>query len=458
MIQKSLVHGDILDSDFRKLLPVNIYDLLLIISREGFSITLVGGAIRDWLLTGKLSSDLDFELRHTFFYDVKEWTYRVNRLGKRLREVYHLQVEFLSFSILRVYWPEENVAVELAPARLESYENEGPYGHSDFNVEFLSNGNYEKTFLRRDFTLNAMGVEFRSPKAEDEFIFIDPYNGYQHLREKVLFPCGPDFPKDPVRFCRAIRFKNKYKLNYSEKVMKNFPLFDLSKLTDFYFFREAFKGNFFIFTREFFNLVDKYQINLSCELKKIKFLGEVYNSKEILSKNAEQVLIVLTFHEQVSHNDLETLTKKLGVKESILKNIMSLKEMLKNFKLSYSKEALSKLLESPYVKDTSLTLEKRVENLLLDTTYNNLKKFHQLILKINPHSLDFLVETFNLVTKDESDYAEIQAQLLRVMPVNLLGKDLFKSLIGEFSGESRLRGELEYLAHFQKLQETFNEN
>ena len=68
---EDLKDGTIISENFRKLFPEDVYELIIQISRQGFGLTLVGGAVRDYFLNGNLSKDLDFELRHSFEYDEK---------------------------------------------------------------------------------------------------------------------------------------------------------------------------------------------------------------------------------------------------------------------------------------------------------------------------------------------------------------------------------------------------
>jgi poly(A) polymerase len=64
----------------------------------------------------------------------------------------------------------------------------------------------EEDLGRRDFTINAMAA--RLPRYE----FVDPYRGFDALREKVLRTPGPpeqSFSDDPLRILRAARFAAK---------------------------------------------------------------------------------------------------------------------------------------------------------------------------------------------------------------------------------------------------------
>jgi len=72
-------------------------------------------------------------------------------------------------------------------------------GYKGFEFHTSANVTLEEDLLRRDLTINAI--------AEDEDgRIIDPYNGQQDLRSKVLRHVSAAFSEDPVRILRVARF------------------------------------------------------------------------------------------------------------------------------------------------------------------------------------------------------------------------------------------------------------
>lgn len=423
----------VIAQDFRGLIPKDVYDLCVEVSREGFSLTLVGGAVRDWLLTGHLPKDLDFELRHTFEYDEKDWSFRVNRLGERLREVYNYQVEFLSFSILRVSWPGSEIDVELGPARLEEYSDQGSYGHSDFQEVLVSNRPYEETFKRRDFTLNAMGIEFNSPQTADEFIFRDPFSGKEDLENGLLRPCGSHFSKDPVRFCRAIRFSLKYQLEFSSELKEMLGEFHLEKLSLFYLFREAFKVDFFKFIKTFYGLCDQYQIPLGEDHNQLRFLSKL-KGENLQLRDERDILLFLTYHEDFSdrQQEVERFCELAKTKLSVFKAHIQFKETLINlegFNAGEFKAKAQNLSWQEFIK-----LEEVA----------NLKAFHQFVSRVGRDNLAILGRLNSHL------YATF-IKVYDVLPAALRGKELFEKLLKDEDILPQLRGDLSYFAHFQEL-------
>jgi tRNA nucleotidyltransferase (CCA-adding enzyme) len=90
---------------------------------------------------------------------------------------------------------------EYALARTERKTSQGYKGFSFFTDE---NVTIEEDLLRRDLTINAI--------AEDENgNLIDPFNGQQDIKDKVLRHVSPAFTEDPLRVLRLARFAARFK-------------------------------------------------------------------------------------------------------------------------------------------------------------------------------------------------------------------------------------------------------
>ena len=199
-----------MDFDQKKLLkelPSFFTSLLDEVHFNGFTLTLVGGGVRDYLLTGRMGRDWDVELTHsTIFFSKDDW----KNFGKKLS---HLgKITYLPYEIIRL--EIEHYQFEFSPPRIESFLPDQLH-HSNFTATFDYKLPFELAVARRDFTINAMGIRFHSLKNIE---FLDPLGGLNHLKERILHPAGNDFSKDPVRFLRAHRFSEKLKYDFSPEL------------------------------------------------------------------------------------------------------------------------------------------------------------------------------------------------------------------------------------------------
>jgi tRNA nucleotidyltransferase (CCA-adding enzyme) len=103
--------------------------------------------------------------------------------------------------------------VFLHPKTQEEYalartERKTAPGYKGFAVYAAPDVTLEEDLIRRDLTINAMAMT-------PEGIVIDPHNGRQDLRQRILRHVSPAFAEDPVRILRIARFSARYaKLNF----------------------------------------------------------------------------------------------------------------------------------------------------------------------------------------------------------------------------------------------------
>lgn len=89
---------------------------------------------------------------------------------------------------------------EYALARTERKTGKGYYG---FECYASPDVTLEEDLSRRDLTINAMA-------ATEQGEIIDPYNGQQDLKNKILRHVSPAFSEDPVRVLRVARFAARF--------------------------------------------------------------------------------------------------------------------------------------------------------------------------------------------------------------------------------------------------------
>lgn len=249
------------------LIPNDLHDLLSEIERLGFSICLVGGAPRDYFRSKTLSTDLDFEIRNL---DAS-----VLRAFLKNKKINYTE---LPYQILRVDF--QGFDLEFSTPRIESHIS-GNKTHHHFEAELNPKLSYQESFKRRDFTLNAIGIEFNL-KTNSEVI-VDPYGGLKDLEAGILREISDDFFLDSVRFLRMIRFSIKYNLKINDSIISRISEFDLSELSKHHFIEEMKKSKApGLFINKFNELVKAYKLSTPAEFS---FWNDLIFSSDIHSKD-----------------------------------------------------------------------------------------------------------------------------------------------------------------------------
>jgi tRNA nucleotidyltransferase (CCA-adding enzyme) len=191
-----------------------IWQLLSQIATEaqdrGWNLYLVGGGVRDLLLTEAdrplLLQDIDLVV-DGFHRAADERSGVI--LANRIREQYpqsrlSIHGEFQTAALL---WHKDpilgNLWLDIATARTEFY----PYPAANPEVEASS---IRQDLYRRDFTINALAVRLTSPR-KGEFSrkgdLLDFFGGLIDLRSHLIRVLHPNsFIEDPTRIYRAVRF------------------------------------------------------------------------------------------------------------------------------------------------------------------------------------------------------------------------------------------------------------
>ena len=169
----------------------NIFRMLSeIIETEGIKAWVIGGYVRDYLL------DRDHADKDIDIVVVGNGIEISRKVARKLGPGIKVSV-FKNFGTAMFRF--EDYDIEFVGARKESYNRNS-------RKPVVESGTLEDDQKRRDFTINALAISLSKDTYGE---VLDPFNGMQDLREKIIrTPLDPDitFSDDPLRMMRAVRF------------------------------------------------------------------------------------------------------------------------------------------------------------------------------------------------------------------------------------------------------------
>jgi len=156
----------------------------------------VGGAVRD-SLSGHASKDVDIEVHGSSIGSIikhlKEQGYHVDEVGRQ-------------FGVLKV----SKGGVKNLDVSVPRRENRVGVGHKAFAVEFSENMSVSEAAERRDFTFNAIMYDHHRG------VIVDPTNGVDDYRNRVMRAVSDKFREDPLRVLRGFQFAARFGMCYDE--------------------------------------------------------------------------------------------------------------------------------------------------------------------------------------------------------------------------------------------------
>jgi tRNA nucleotidyltransferase (CCA-adding enzyme) len=154
----------------------------------GGRLYLVGGSVRD-LYLGLSSSEIDCEVQGL----------SIDQLKSTLSRKYTCHEVGKTFGVLKL----RNLPAELSLPRTEIKTGSG---HKGFSVDIDPDLPFSRSVQRRDFTINAIGLD---PLTNELF---DPVGGIADIEKRLLRHIGPAFSEDPLRVLRAMQFIARFNL------------------------------------------------------------------------------------------------------------------------------------------------------------------------------------------------------------------------------------------------------
>lgn len=157
--------------------------------QENQTVYIVGGFVRDLLMSRESPTDIDFVTEESGIY-----------LAEKIAQELNPKIKVAVFKNYgTAAFKFNNLDLEFVGARKESYSE------NSRNPE-VERGSLEDDQKRRDFTINAMAISLNKNNFGE---LIDPFNGREDLTKKILkTPLEPfqTYSDDPLRMMRAIRF------------------------------------------------------------------------------------------------------------------------------------------------------------------------------------------------------------------------------------------------------------
>lgn len=173
----------------RENLSENAYRLLDHIWNNGGDPLIVGGFVRDSLL-GLKPKDVDIEVHGV---DLEHLT-KVLTKSK-----FHVDQVGKSFGVLKVTVDGETFDVSVPRVEIKTGKS-----HRDFTVQMGASVSMHDAFARRDFTMNAIGLDPFTGR------LIDPFDGLNDIQDKIIRHTSDAFAEDPLRVLRAVQFSARF--------------------------------------------------------------------------------------------------------------------------------------------------------------------------------------------------------------------------------------------------------
>ncbi|KGK91687.1 tRNA nucleotidyltransferase/poly(A) polymerase [Desulfosporosinus sp. HMP52] len=199
--RSAAMRQDILD--LLECLPKETQNLLEAVrdtaEEEGCSVYVVGGFVRDLLLTVP-TQDLDFVVEGSGGQFAQALMRRIPN-GKLTQHI--------KFGTAQIIFPDGS-HVDIASTRWEHYSFPGALPQVEESC-------LRDDLFRRDFTINSMAICLNSDRYGE---LVDYYGGKQDLQQKkIRFLHNISFIDDPTRMLRAIRFAERYQFDFAKETL-----------------------------------------------------------------------------------------------------------------------------------------------------------------------------------------------------------------------------------------------
>jgi len=189
-------------------IPKEVQSVLGKLKKAGFEAFIVGGCVRDLLIGQK----------------PKDWDITTNAKPEEIQKIFPKSFYNNKFFTVAVQTKSEKPS--LKEIEITTYRSEAKYTDKRHPDEIRFAKTLKEDLSRRDFTVNAIALDFQGKKSK----IIDPFKGKKDIEQKTIKTVGsPEkrFSEDALRLMRAVRFAItlgqgwKIEKNTFEAVQKN---------------------------------------------------------------------------------------------------------------------------------------------------------------------------------------------------------------------------------------------
>lgn len=167
-------------------IPKEVKSVIGKLKKSGFEAYIVGGCVRDFLRG----------------VDPEDWDVTTNAKPEEIKKVFPKSFYENNFLTVTVQTSSKNL--KLKEIEITTYRLEAKYSDKRHPDEINFAKTLEEDLARRDFTVNAIALDFSAKSLK----IIDLFNGQEDLKNKVIKTVGkPDerFSEDALRIMRAVR-------------------------------------------------------------------------------------------------------------------------------------------------------------------------------------------------------------------------------------------------------------
>lgn len=171
-------------------IPKEIKNVIKKLQKAGFEAYIVGGCVRDFLRG----------------VEPEDWDATTSAKPEEIQKVF--PKNFYENNFLTVTAQIKTKDLKLKEIEITTFRLEAKYSDKRHPDEIRFAKTLEEDLARRDFTINAIALKLSFGK-KLSFEMVDPFNGQQDLKDKIIRTVGnPDerFGEDALRLMRAIRF------------------------------------------------------------------------------------------------------------------------------------------------------------------------------------------------------------------------------------------------------------